>query len=416
MTPSESTATPAIELPTLEPRDGIPEVIDTPRGLTRVLESLQRGSGPVGVDAERASGFRYGQRAYLVQLHRTAGGTWLIDPIALPDLHRLAEALAPWEWIIHAASQDLGCLAQIGLRPTRLFDTELAGRLLGHERVGLGPLVASQLGAHLDKGHGAADWSTRPLPDSWRRYAALDVEVLPGLRDTLHAQLQAQGKWDWACEEFDALINADPPAPRVDPWRRTSGIHAIRTRRGLALVRSLWEARDRTAQERDIAPGRLLADSAIIAAAAHPPNSPEELAHISGFTRGRAAGLKRIWWEALRAGLCVPDDELPELALRGDGPPPPRQWAGRDAEAAARLAAAKVALAALSDSLHIPVENIASPDAIRRVLWTPPQPADDVAIADRLRQLGLRSWQRELVAPLIARACEHGSSPANSAM
>lgn len=397
---------PAPELPILEPQGGIPDVIDTPRGLTRALEALAQGHGPVGVDAERASGFRYGQRAYLVQLHRSNGGTWLIDPIALPDLHRLADALTPWEWIIHAANQDLACLAHIGLRPRRLFDTELAGRLLGHDRVGLGPLVATELRAHLDKGHGAADWSTRPLPDSWRRYAALDVEVLPALRETLHSQLESAGKWEWAQQEFAALITAEPPPPRRDPWRRTSGIHAIRSRRGLAIVRSLWMARDAAAQERDIAPGRLLTDAAIIAAATNPPGTMEDMTRIPGFTRGRAAGLSRFWWTAIQAGSVMADDALPELALRGDGPPPARQWAGRDPQAAARLAATKDSLAALSTSLRIPVENIGAPDAIRRVLWSPPQPADAELIESRLQDLGLRSWQRDLVVPIIVRACQ----------
>lgn len=141
----------------ITPHDGVPPLVDTPRGLTAALDALAAGTGPIAIDAERASGFRYGQRAYLIQLHRVDGGTWLIDPIALPDLHRLAEFVAPLEWILHAATQDLPCLAEVGLRPTRLFDTELAGRLLGRDRVGLGPLVAAELGWHLAKGHGAAD-------------------------------------------------------------------------------------------------------------------------------------------------------------------------------------------------------------------------------------------------------------------
>ncbi len=405
--PQSTPGDPAAQaLPVLEPREGIPDVIETPRALTRVIAALEQGSGPVGIDAERASGFRYGQRAYLIQVHRQGGGTWLIDPIALPDLHRLADALQPWEWVIHAASQDLACLAEIGLKPQRLFDTELAGRLLGRDRVGLGPLVANELGWHLEKGHGAADWSTRPLPDSWRRYAALDVEVLPELRDKLAAELEAEGKMPWALEEFEALITTPPPPARVDPWRRTSGIHAIRTRRGLAVVRSLWMARDRAARERDIAPGRLLSDAAMVSAASKPPTCPAELNGLHGFTRGRAAGLKRTWLDAIEDALAEPEDELPELTLRGTGPPPPRQWASRDQEAASRLAAAKEALAALSQRTSVPVENLGTPDAIRRVLWSPPQPVTEAMIDARLGELGLRDWQRHLVVPVITTACE----------
>lgn len=401
-------------LPGLEPLQGIPDVIDTPRGLTRVVDALAAGSGPVGVDAERASGFRYGQRAYLVQVHRRGGGTWLIDPIALPELGRLADVLAPLEWVLHAANQDLPCLAEIGLRPHRLFDTELAGRLLGRERVGLGPLVAAELGWHLDKGHGAADWSTRPLPESWRRYAALDVEVLPQLRDRLAADLELAGKMQWASEEFEALITAEAPPARTDPWRRTSGIHAVRTRRALAIVRSLWTARDEIARERDIAPGRVLSDAAIVAAAVSTPDTPEALSRIPGFGRGRAAGFRRTWWSAITAALAADDHALPELALRGTGPPPPRQWASRDKQAAQRLVIAKTGLAALSQRLNVPVENLGTPDAIRRVLWDPPKPPTPATIDERLRTLGLRDWQRVLVTPIMVSACTSNPEPDTS--
>ena len=204
--------------------------------LDRAVAALAAGHGPVAVDAERASGFRYGHRAFLIQLRRDGAGTMLIDPMACPNLTGLDEALADTEVVLHAASQDLPCLAELGFRPRALFDTELAGRLLGFPRVGLGALVESVLGWTLEKGHAAADWSVRPLPAELLRYAALDVELLVELRDALAAQLVAQGKTEWAEQEFAAVLAAKPPGPRPDPWRRTSGIHRVHTRRGLAIV------------------------------------------------------------------------------------------------------------------------------------------------------------------------------------
>ena len=257
-------------------------------GLADVAQKLAAGTGPVAVDAERASGFRYSQRAYLVQLRRAGAGTALIDPIPLgSDLHELDPVLTGPEWVLHAASQDLPCLAEVGLAPASLFDTELAGRLAGYPRVGLGPLVEQLLGLSLEKGHGAADWSRRPLPDDWLVYAALDVEVLVELRDVLAALLAEQGKLEWARQEFEAVRTAGPPAPRAEPWRRTSGIHRIRKPRALAAVRALWEARDRLAAERDIAPGRVLPDAAIVDAAVVAPTSPAALAALPVF-RGRS--------------------------------------------------------------------------------------------------------------------------------
>ena len=244
-------------VPLLQPREGTPEPVDTAAGFARTVEAFTAGIGPVAIDAERASGYRYGQRAYLVQVRRNGAGTALIDPTACTDLAPLDTALADAEWVVHAANQDLPCLAELGMQPRRLFDTELAGRLAGFERVGLGTMVETVLGYTLEKGHSAADWSRRPLPAAWLTYAALDVELLIDLRDALEAELSRQGKLEWAQQEFAAIAAAPSPPPRPDPWRRTSGIHRVRSPRGLAIVRELWQTRDHLARRRDLAPGRV---------------------------------------------------------------------------------------------------------------------------------------------------------------
>ena len=102
---------------------------------------------------------------------------------------------------------------ELGLYPSRLFDTELAGRLLGLPRVGLATLVETLLGYRMAKEHSAVDWSTRPLPAPWLEYAALDVEVLVELRDLLAAELVEAGKDGWAAEEFEALRGLRPDDP-----------------------------------------------------------------------------------------------------------------------------------------------------------------------------------------------------------
>jgi len=364
-----------------------------------VAQKLAAGTGPVAVDAERASGFRYSQRAYLVQLRRGGAGTALVDPIPLgSDLRELAPALTGPEWVLHAASQDLPCLAEVGLTPTSLFDTELAGRLAGLPRVGLGPLVEQLLGLSLEKGHGAADWSRRPLPDDWLVYAALDVEVLVQLRDVLAALLAEQGKLEWARQEFEAVRTAGPPTPRAEPWRRTSGIHKIRKPRALAAVRALWEARDRLAAERDIAPGRVLPDMAIVDAAVVAPTSPVALAALPVF-RGRSQRrLTSYWYAALTQAARLDPDALPAATAPSEGPPPVARWADRDPAAAARLTAARADIAALSEQWAIPAENLLQPDLLRRVCWSPPADGD---VGTALRQGGAREWQIGLIAPLL---------------
>jgi ribonuclease D len=362
----------------------------------------------VAVDAERASGYRYGQRAYLVQLRRNGSGTGLVDPTALPDLSVIQEEIVEEEWVLHAANQDLPCLGEIGLVPRRIFDTELAARLAGLPRVGLGAVVESLLGYSLQKGHSAADWSTRPLPEEWLIYAALDVEVLVELRDALAAILAEQGKTEWARQEFEAILTAGPAAPKADPWRRTSGVHGLRNRRQLGMLRSLWQARDNLARSRDLAPGRVLPDAAMVSAVQADPRSEAALLELPVF-RGRAnRKLVGTWFGALSRGRALPETDLPPHSKPGDGPPPVNRWGDRDPAAAARLKAARAALAHISEQWSVPVENILSPDLVRRLMWTPPRPADAEAVAAALRAGGARPWQIELTRDLLTEAIAQG--------
>jgi ribonuclease D len=394
-------------LPLLTLRDGLPDVVETDAALDAYARRLGAGSGPVAIDAERASGYRYSQRAYLVQVRREGSGTALIDPTGLSTTAPLAAAIADTEWILHAATQDLPCLAELDLRPKALFDTELAGRLLGKPRVGLATLVEEVLGFRMRKEHSAADWSTRPLPQPWLEYAALDVEVLVELRAALVEELEAAGKTEWARQEFEALLDF-APTPRIEPWRRTSGAHRLRGRRSQAAVRALWEARDAIARERDVAPGRLLPDSAIVVAAEAMPGDRRSLLGLKGF-HGRGAGrYARDWLAAIQAARTLGDDQLPGRPPRGDGPPQARLWADRDPVAARRLVKARADLQVLADRLVVPVENLLTPDHVRRLLWTPPATRADgeleQRVGEQLRGYGARPWQVELTTELLAEA------------
>jgi ribonuclease D len=397
---------PGASIPLLEPRDGLPPVVQDDAALAEATGRLANGQGPVAVDAERASGYRYGQRAYLVQLRRAGAGTMLIDPIACPDLSGVDAALQDAEAVLHAASQDLPCLAEVGFRPRQLFDTELAGRLLGYPRVALGTLVEEVLGFHLEKGHSAADWSVRPLREELLRYAALDVEVLIELRDALAAELADQGKTEWARQEFAAVLAAKPTAARPDPWRRTSGIHRVQSRRGLAVVRELWTVRDRIAQAADLSPRRVLPDSAIIEAARSLPTNPPQLTRISGFVGRQARRHEKEWLAAVTKARTSADGDLPD-ATSGpipNGPPPAHRWAERDPAAAARLAAARATVTAIAEANGLPAENLLAPDALRRLSWDPPKPSDPGSVAEVLAEYGARPWQIELTAGPVAEA------------
>jgi ribonuclease D len=408
-------AAPAREVELLrQPRDGTPEPLTEPEQLAAAAKTLAAAEGPVAVDAERASGYRYSQRAYLVQLRRAGAGTFLIDPIALPDLSGIDAAIADAEWILHAASQDLPCLAELGMRPNRLFDTELVGRLLGSERVALGTMLEQYLNVSLEKGHSAADWSTRPLPADWLAYAALDVELLIELREVLIAELRRTGKLSWAEQECAAVLDSPQAPPRSDPWRRTSGIHGLRSRRQLAMVRSLWQARDRLAARRDLAPGRTLPDAAIIAAVKANPRTADDLMGLEVFGGPRQRRLADYWFAALAEGRQTPDAELPPLSnviIDPDAMPAQSRWRERDPAAADRLAACKDVVQQAAERHRVVSQNLLAGDVIRRLAWRSVRPLTEQAVRDRLAELGARPWQVDLLAADLVTALASGALP-----
>ncbi len=402
-------------IPLLMPEGGVPDVIATREALNRVVAAFAAGKGPVAADAERASGFRYGQATYLAQFKREGAGIALIDTAALPDLSSLNEAIGDAEYVFHAASQDLPGMHDLGIFPQRIFDTELAARLLGWPKVGLAAVVERELGLALAKEHSAQDWSVRPLPHEWLVYAALDVEKLIEIRDGMEAKLREAGKLEWALQEFEAVRLTPPAEAKVDPWRRVSGSHVLRDTRSLAIVRALWEARDKEARRRDMSPGRVLRDAAISAAALAKPTSLTALTEIREWS---SKGTKRAaprWYPAIQEAMALPESQLPaRRATPGDGPPQPRMWKEKRPEAAARLEAARAVIAQLSASLEVPAENILQPDALRRACWEYTEGGEEW-IRTFLAGRGARQWQLELVSAPLADALDKAEVEAQEA-
>lgn len=378
------------------------DVIESRGGFLAAVESIAEGQGPIAIDAERASGYRYSQRAYLIQVFRRGAGSFLFDPPAIGPFDELQDAVGSEEWILHAASQDLPCLREVGLDPKTIFDTELGARLAGLPKVGLGSVVEELLGIHLAKEHSAADWSTRPLPQSWLVYAALDVELLVDVRDEIAALLDRDGKSEIARQEFEATLTKQAKPANPEAWRKLSGLHSLRQPRSLAVARELWLARDAYAREIDTAPGRLLPDISITAAAKTLPESRKNLAELREF-HGRASRseLPR-WWAAIETGMSV--EELPPLRVHNDSLPPARAWSDRKPEADRRLKAARAALAEVAEELSIPVENLLTPEFLRKLAWEPPESLTVEEISAALTRSGARPWQCDVTAQAITSA------------
>lgn len=377
--------------------------VDSNEQLKRAADALHGGEGPLGIDAERASGFTYFSNAYLVQVARRGAGTFIIDPTLVSDFSPFISAAQGSEWILHSAIADLECLEELDLIPPKLFDTELSARILGMDRVGLGAVVQELLGVELQKAHSAADWSTRPLPDSWLEYAALDVSYLPLLRDALHERLVASDKLFIAEQEFDALLHAVPKEKPSEPWRKLNGLGRVKNRVGLSVARELWHARDEFGKAQDIAPGRILPDSSIVVASLQLPRSMTELAKNKDF-RGRASRSElRRWWQAILRGKK--QDELPALKSPDKTPfPHHRNWEKRYPEAHERLTVARAALELESERLKIPLENVLKPLHLRELAWSPPSEINQETISHELERLGARPWQRDVTAQIIAKS------------
>ncbi|GAA1349085.1 HRDC domain-containing protein [Falsarthrobacter nasiphocae] len=394
------------ELPLLDwPRGGVPSVVDTLEGLEEAARRLAAGRGPVGVDAERASGIRYGQRAFLAQFKRAGAGIVLIDTetlrLAGADFSSLAAALDGPEWILHSAMQDLPCLAELGLTARQVFDTEIAARLAGFERFGLGAVVERTLGVRLAKEHSNSDWSKRPLPLAWLTYAALDVEVLDDVREALIVELAAQGKLEWAYEEFEHILAQGLPEPKQDPWRRLSGISSLKSRHALAVARSLWQAREELARNKDVSPGQILPDSAILAAVKASPRTVPQLLGTPGFHGRQAKREAPRWLQAIKDGAASQD--LPELRLPSPGGiPQPRSWEQRRPQAFARFNAARAAVARLAEDLRLPAENLLQPAALRHVCWHAGDAPSRQDVDRLLADADARPWQREALADVLA--------------
>ena len=407
---SQEITEPVQPFPLHRPRFELAPLVTTAEQFAHAIEELSQGSGALAVDAERASGYRYFANAYLFQFYRRGSRIFLVDPTTLREEKRLIgrfnERFGGDEWIIHASTQDLPCIREFGFSPEHLFDTELGARLAGLPRVGLGPLTEQLLALSLAKEHSAVDWSIRPLHPEWKNYAALDVDVLPDLRDALISILESQGKLDLALEEFQSILEASQPEPRKDPWRRTSGIHHVKGRRGLAIVRELWLERDRLARDRDVAAGRLFPDFAISDLAIASRNlseeefraSAKEIFHGSQHFQRHYRKFKReffdAWSEAIIRALTLPEEKLPPMRATSDALPPVKIWKEKAPLAYARLTHARFNLQEVASELLMPLENLISPEIVRRITWMSERQRFSVeSLQATLAQLGARPWQ-----------------------
>ena len=386
------------------------ELVDTPDAFRRTADALSRGCGPFALDTERASTFRYDDRAFLVQVHRRGAGTFLIAPEGHRDAVRetLAPVIGGGDWILHAAGEDLPSMAELGLHPGRLFDTELAARLGGFPRSNLAAMVEHFTGVVLEKGHGREDWSVTPLPADWQVYAAQDVIHLNDLAEALAEHLDAHGKLGMAEQEFSHLAAINRGGAQVPgrTWRDVKGVSSLADPAQLQVARALWTARDARGRAADISPHTILPNRVLVDLARTQPATARDIALVKGFPR-RRRGAPELWAGVIREALQAERSTWPERKKGGPGAPAKQWWERNHPDSWSSLLAARTAVADRAAELAMPAETLLQSAVLRELVWHVFSSGglhDTDSVARGLAARGARPWQVEETAAPISGA------------
>ncbi|NDJ79126.1 MAG: ribonuclease D [Chloroflexi bacterium] len=267
----------------------------------RALVDRLRNEPLLAVDTESNSLYAYYEQVCLVQLS-TRTQDVIVDPLAVDDMSPLGELLADpaIEIVFHAAVYDVITLKRdFGYTFATIFDTMLAARICGWQKVGLGNILAAQFDIRVDKKYQRADWSKRPLPPEQMRYAQMDTHFLPRLRDVLLAELHQNGREEEAHETFAELPDLPAAEPHFDPegyWR----IHQTQRLGGrqMAIVRELYLARDTIARQRDWPAFKIFSDKVLVELARIAPRRLEDMDGIKGLS---ASNIRRYGATILEA-------------------------------------------------------------------------------------------------------------------
>lgn len=271
----------------------------------------------VAIDSESDSLHHFPEKVCLIQVGTAEGEVFLVDPLALRDLAPLAPMLADPAVVkvLHGAAYDLASMKRdFAFEIRGLFDTMVAAQFLGLPGVGLAALLKGILGIESGESRQKDDWAVRPLSAAQEHYAAEDVRHLFTLRARLMDSLAACGRAGWVEEECQAL-EGTPAADRVfhpDDCLAIKGVRIL-DRRGLAILRELFVAREAWAHERGRPPFKVLGNETLLRVAAARPETRDALIQIPGCTPTVVARYGAGVLQAVARGLAVPPTDLPIL-------------------------------------------------------------------------------------------------------
>ncbi len=280
------------------------QIIAKDKQLNNQIEQWNR-EPLIAVDTESNSLHAYRARVCLIQLS-TRTQDYIIDPFAIQDLSPFGELLAnpSVEKIFHAAEYDLIMLMlDLGFEVVNLFDTMLAARVIGYEKMGLDKLLMQHFGVKVNKSHQKDDWGKRPLTKSSLKYAQMDTHFLPALRDILMDELVELGRLEEAREVFQDIPHGEIKAPEFDPdgfWHIASSYDL--GRQELAVLRELYLLRDEIAEDRDRPPFKIFGNKVMIKMAQAQPETKQELTDIKGLSKHFVRYHHREVVEAIQRG------------------------------------------------------------------------------------------------------------------
>ena len=274
----------------------------------------------IALDTEGDSLHHYPERLSLIQIGVPDGGVWLIDPLALPDLDPLAPLFVEPSrlLLLHAGDNDLVHLKRRwSFKFASVFDTAIAGRFLGGRALGLDVLLETYLGVTLPPSRQKDDWSKRPLTTAQMLYAAADVQHLFSLRARLSEELEKIGRLSWVDEECAALAAQPAPERSVDPdaYLGVKGARDLPPR-GLAIMRELWDLRERLARSADRPPFKVLGEDVLLRVAQTVPTDSATLGTLAGVTPRVLERWGHAILGAVEQAQALPDSALPTIPRR----------------------------------------------------------------------------------------------------
>ena len=379
--------------------------LDTDAGVSRFVEAIGRPR-ELAIDTEGASFHRFVDRIYLIQLS-TRDRHAIIDPLPVGKLPELGSLLEDpnVEVVFHDADYDLRLLHQdYGWQVRNIFDTRVSAQLLGITAFGLGALLERSFGLKLDKKFQRADWSLRPLTHGMLDYATQDTLHLLGLRDEMKRELEKKGRWAWAAEEFQRLEGTrwdrDEPG---SAFLRVKGARDL-TRRELAILRELVTWRDGVALQLDRATFRVVANDVLLEIARTAPSSADALGTIKGMPRGMIERAAQDVLGAVKAGLAVPDAQLPRF------PRSPR-W-DKDPDFDAKVGKLKAVRDDAAKRLELDPGVLCSRERMETIARALPRSTAELAGVPGLRNWQIEEMGSQFVAALSGfKAANKGDSP-----